>query len=139
MDKGSLFQLRNLLGRTHVTKSVKANVFAAEDFLEVVTQGHVLAAALDVRQVSQLEDLVLARGEKVSSLSQQIVDDLLAPIFFGDRNLTTDKVNLHARELMLMGLQWYSFKDAISEGDGPAVMSYWKVMTTMFRFTGHTK
>ena len=122
-----------------MTKLVKANVFAAEDFLEVVTQGHVVVAAMDVRQVSQLEDLVLVRGEKVSSLSQQIVDDFLAPIFFADGNLTTDKVNLHARELMLMGLLWYSFKDAISEGDGPAVMSFWKVLTVMFRLTGHTK
>ena len=40
---------------------------------------------------------------------------------------------------MLMGLIWYSFKDAISEGDGPAVMSYWKVMTTMFKLTNHRK
>lgn len=62
MDKGSLFQLRNLLGRTQVTKSVKENVFAVEDFLEVVTQGHVVAAAMDLRQVSQLEDVVLVMG-----------------------------------------------------------------------------
>ena len=122
-----------------MTKSVKDNVFAVEDFLEVVTQGHVVAAAMDVRQVSQLEDLVLVGGEKVSSLSQKIVNDFLAPIFFEDENLTTDKVNLHARELMLMGLLWYSVKDAISEGDGPAVMSFWKVLTVMFRLTGHTK
>jgi len=104
IDKGSLFQLRNLLGRSQVTKLVKANVFAAEDFLEVVTQVHVVGTH-----------------------------------FFADGNLTTDKVNLHARELMLMGLLWYSFKDAISEGDGPAVMSFWKVLTVMFRLTGHTK
>ena len=122
-----------------MTQLVKANAFAAEDFLEVVTQGHVVMAAMDVRQVSQLEDLVLVWGEKVSSLSQQIVDDFLPPIFFADGNLTTDKVNLHARELMLMGLLWYSFKDAISGGDGPAVMSFWKVLTVMARLTGHTK
>ena len=81
MDKGSLFQLQNQLGQMHVTKLVKANVFAAEVHLEVITQGHVVAAAMDVRQVVKLEDLVLVSGQKVSSLSQQIVDDLLAPIF----------------------------------------------------------
>ena len=139
MDKGSLYQLRNLLGRTHVTKKVKANVFAAEDLLEVVTQGHVIAAAMHVKQVAQLDDLVFVREENISLLSQQIVDELLRPIFFGDENLTSDGINLHARELMLMGLLWYSFRDAISEGDGPAVMSYWKVMTIMFRLTGHKK
>ena len=82
MDRGSLFQLRNLLGQTHVTKSVKANVFTVEDLLKVIiTQGHVVVAAMDVRQVSQLEDFILVRGEKVSSLSQQIVDHFLVPIF----------------------------------------------------------
>ena len=96
-------------------------------------------AAMDVRQVLQLEDLVLVRGEKVSSFSEQIVDDFLAPMFFTDRDLTKNKVNLHAKELMLMRLLWYSFKNAISEGDGPALMSFWKVLTVMFRLTGHTK
>ena len=81
MDRGSLFQLRNLLGQTHVTRSVKANVFTVEDLLKVITQGHVVAAVMDVRQVSQLEDFVFARREKVSSLSQQIVDDFFVPIF----------------------------------------------------------
>ena len=68
-----------------------------------------------------------------------VVDTFVTPIFFGEEDLPSDQVTLYARELMLMGLLWYSFKDAISEGDGPAVMSYWKVMTIMFKLTNHSK
>ena len=57
MSKGTLFQLRNLLGRTQVTKKVSKNVFAAEDLLAVTTQGHVIAAAMAIKNVTQLEDL----------------------------------------------------------------------------------
>ena len=139
MDKGTLFQLRNLLNRTQVTKEVKANVSAAEDLLEIVTQGHVLAAAMTFKKVTQLENLSLSETETITSLSQDIVNAFLAPTFFGDGTLPNDGVALYAREVMLMGLIWYSLRDAIREGDGPAVMSYWKVMTMMFRLTNHRK
>lgn len=46
---------------------------------------------------------------------------------------------MHACEQLLMGLLWYGFKDAIREGDGPAVMSYWKVLMVIFKLTGHSK
>ena len=86
-----------------MTKIVKANVFAAEDLFETVTQGYVIAAAISLRKVAQIESLALDDGEKISSLSQQIVDELLTPLFFGEGSLPRDRVNLYARELMLMG------------------------------------
>lgn len=55
-----------MLGRSQVTKLIKANVFAAEDFLKVVTQGYVVVAAMDVRQVSQLEEKSWLRERKYS-------------------------------------------------------------------------
>ena len=128
-----------MLHRTQVSKDVKSNVFAAEDLLEVVTQGHVIAAAMTIKNITKLEDMSLNEGEQITSLSERIVDTFVAPIFFGEENLSSDQVTIYARELMLMGLLWYSFKDAISEGDGPVVMSYWKVMTVIFKLTNHRK
>ena len=139
MDKGTLFQLRNLLHRTQVSKDVKSNVFAAEDLLEVVTQGHILAAAMTIKGATKLEDMTLSENENIVSFSKLIMDTFVKSIFFGEEDLPSDQVTVYARELMLMGLIWYSFKDAISEGDGPAVMSYWKVMTTVFKLTNHRK
>ena len=118
---------------------VKANVFVAEDLAEVVTQGHVLAADMTIQKITLLEDLFLTEGEHMTSLCQRIVDTFLTPIFFGVEELPGDHVALYTRDLMLMGLLWYSFKDVISEADGPAVMSYWKVMTLIFRLTNYRK
>ena len=46
MERGTLCQLRNLINRRNVTKKPKKNVNAAEDFLEVVTTGHILTAVM---------------------------------------------------------------------------------------------
>ena len=113
-----------MLQHTQVSKEVKSNVHAAEDLLEVVTKGHVLAVAMTVKGVTKLEDMSLTEGEQITSSSEHIVDTFMTPIFFGEENLPSDQVTLCARELMFMGLLGYSFKDAISEGDGPVVMSY---------------
>ena len=135
MDKGTLFQLRNLLGRKQVSK----NVFVAEGLLAVTIQGHVIVSAMEIKKFIMLENLHLNNGESISSLSQGIVDIFLTPTFFAEAELPTDSVNLYTRELMLMGLLWYSFQECISEGDGPAVMKFWNVMTVMFKVTRHKK
>lgn len=99
-----------MLHRNHVSKDVKSNVFAAEDLLEVNTQGHALAAAMTVKSVTKLEDMSLTASKKLTSLSERIVDTYVTPIFFGEEDLPSDRVTLYARELMLMGLLWYSFR-----------------------------
>eukprot|EP00731_Ephydatia_muelleri_P023069 Em0015g652a len=45
-DHGTLYQLRNKLNRCNVIKTPKNDVNACEDFLEIVTAGLVVAAAL---------------------------------------------------------------------------------------------
>ena len=61
-----------------------------------------------IKNVTQLEDLSLGEGETVTH-------------FFAEDEILMDGVSLYAREHMFMGMIWYSFIDAISEGDGPAV------------------
>ena len=61
-----------MLHRTQVSKDVKSSVFAAEDLLEVITHGHVLAAAMTVKSVTKLEDMSLTVSEKLTSLSERI-------------------------------------------------------------------
>lgn len=46
MERGTLYQLRNLINRRNVTKEVKSNVNANEDFLEVTVKGYIIVAAL---------------------------------------------------------------------------------------------
>lgn len=107
--------------------------------LQVVTEGHIIAAAMSVKGVLSVGAVSLDPGQTVNSLAKNLSEQFLEPIFFDNCVLPKDEVYTYACETMLMGLLWYGFKDAIREGDGPAVMSFWKVLTVIFKLTGHTK
>ncbi len=56
MDKGTLCQLRNLINRRNISKSPKNNVNASEDFMEVIVNGHILAAVMSYLGMSSIHD-----------------------------------------------------------------------------------
>ena len=55
-EPGTLFQLKKRIGHTTVGKKPKSNFDACEDFLEVVIEGHILTAALEVLEMQNIED-----------------------------------------------------------------------------------
>ena len=44
-----MYQIRNKLNRINVVKSPKNDVNACEDFIEIVTAGHIVAAVLRLK------------------------------------------------------------------------------------------
>jgi len=52
---GTMKQLQTLINRTNLKSSPKANMNAAEDFMEVVTTGHVIAPAMKFFDMSTME------------------------------------------------------------------------------------
>lgn len=48
MDKGTLYQLKNIINCTSVPTSPDKNMKAAEDFLLVTVHAHIVAAAYEV-------------------------------------------------------------------------------------------
>lgn len=56
MEKGTLYQLRNLINRRNVTKAAKSDVNSNEDFLEVVVMAYILVAATSYLGMSGLDD-----------------------------------------------------------------------------------
>lgn len=57
MQKGTLFQLHNLINRRNISTKVKANVDGGEDFMDIITRGHILAAALEHFGMSSVDDI----------------------------------------------------------------------------------
>ena len=57
MERGTLYQLRNLINRRNVTTEVKSNVNANEDFLEVVVTGYVIVTAMKFLGMSSLNNI----------------------------------------------------------------------------------
>ena len=54
-----------------------------------------------------------------------------------DKISRADKVYLYASQLLTMLLLWHAFNDAVREGDGDRVISYWKFLLVIFRAKGH--
>ncbi len=55
-DGGTLYQLRNLLNRRNVTKDPSSNVTADEEFFLLVTEAHIISAAMKLFGMTSIED-----------------------------------------------------------------------------------
>ena len=121
-EKGTLYQLRNLLHRTGVPSDPGDNMKAAEDFLLVVLHSHVIAAAKAVLSGTEARDVVsLAK----SIVDQFVIITLPSPSYVSTK--TTDKVSLYAREVLTLGLLWHNYHDLVKEGDGDRIIRCWKI------------
>ena len=48
-----------------------------------------------------------------------------------------DFIYAYTTDYLTMALLWHGFHDCIKMGDGNAILSHWKFMTTILRQTGH--
>lgn len=159
-EKGTLYQLRNLIHRTNVPADPEKNMNSAEDFMLLMLHGHVVAAA----------KVVFARSHSTSSvqeLAKKIIEDFaIFPQTTNEQDdpkarkskastskastsirdtsesgdptrVPVDGVHLYAREVLSLGLIWHGFHDAIREGDGDRILSYWKFLLVLFKSTNH--
>ena len=55
-QNGTLLQLKNLIHPTVVTKKVKNNANATEDFFHFVVSSYIVAAAMNILQIADTED-----------------------------------------------------------------------------------
>ena len=146
LDVGTLYQLQILINRRNVTKDVKKDMNACEDFLELVTSSHVIAAALHSVGVSNASDFMTNLSSSTLPSDQQAaLDSLVKSICRKFINISypyraddgSDHVLKYATEVMSLGLLYLEFKDAVREGDGPRVLRCWKFFFLLFRGTGH--
>lgn len=81
LDVGTLYQLQMnqiLINRRNVTKDIKKDMNACEDFLELVTSSHVIAAALHSVGVSNASDFMtnFSSSSTLPSDQQAALDSL---------------------------------------------------------------
>ena len=122
-EKGTLYQLKNLLNRSAVPADPADNMKAAEDFLLVVLHSHIVAAAKVVLSDFETTD--------VWSLSQTIVDRFVkltvpSPSSAPVKKTNVDHVCMYAMEVLTLGLLWHNFHDSTKEGDGERLLRIWK-------------
>ena len=159
MERGTLYQLRNLINRRNVTKSVKSDMNACEDFFEVVVTGHIIASAMELLGMSSIDDVpsstIIESPEEVwmkdDSERKAIIMEVASTIVDHNVDLSTkfaatqtqvptstctDNVNAYSCETLSLGLLFMEFKDAIREGDGDRVFLVWKYLFLLFKASG---
>jgi len=101
---------------------------AAEDFLNLVLEGHVIVAANTISNDGQVPC--------VQDMAAKILKSFIKLRMDEDTGEVSDGVYLYACDLMTLGFLWMGFHDAIREGDGERVMTYWKFFLVFFRMLG---
>ena len=72
MELGTLYHLRNLIYRRNVKPNPKVDVNSSEDFVVVITIGHVLSAIMSYLKISTFDEVP---AEQVLSPNFWIEDD----------------------------------------------------------------
>ena len=149
-DGGSLYQLRNLINRRNVVNDPKKDMNACEEFFELVTKAHILAAVLTTLEMKDLTDPIPSSLNSTQEDGAAILETIAGKVIseFVDLSYTKsgkkknpkchDNVLEYAKETLTMGLLLLEFKDAVREGDGDRVLRCWKYLFLYFRATGHT-
>lgn len=128
---GTLFQLKGLINRTGVPLDPSDNMKGAEDFLLVSLFSHIIAAAKTILATNSHIDCG-------SVLADEVLEKFLRVIIPGvdfEGMQTNDGVYLYATDLLYLGLIWHGYYDAIREGDGDRVLTYWKFLLLIFKAT----
>ena len=165
MERGTLYQLRNLMNRRNVTKEAKSDVNANEDFLQICFTGYILAAVMSALGMEDIDGSPLAsivspdswmedesvRRSVLTRIASEIVDthiDLKSEFHMQSELPATpanqpctnpsSTVYEYTKEVLSLGLLYLNFKDAVREGDGERVLRMWKYFLLLFRATKHT-
>ena len=160
-DKGTLFQLKELVNRKSFGKVPKNNMKATESFFEVVLFAHVIAASNEFKSetadVNELAQKIVSNfvkltvpppNESTTSSTEEdsecdeenssIEDaDCDSEESASEEGTETDYVFTYAVDLLTVTLLWYGFCDAIREGDGNRILRYWKFLLAIFRKEKH--
>lgn len=134
-------------------KEPKDNVAACEDFILLVTEAHILAAAMTVFNMKSLDDAPttvhipdnsedlcsLQRRRNFTKATRSLVDTFVDISFFKEeassRNNDADLVRAYACSVMTHGLLLMEFNDAIKEGDGDRILRCWSYFMIIFKTT----
>ncbi len=124
-DKGTLYQLKNIINRTSVPNDPADNMKAAEDFMLLVLHAHIIAACKELLGKNDIQS--------VSQLAEKVIECYVRLEGNSDED---DQVLVYASDLLTLGLLWWGYHDAVREGDGTRIQNYWVFLLPVFIMSG---
>ena len=135
-----MYQLRNAINRVNVVQKPLDRFDACEDFLVMVVECHISAAAMTMLDMKSLDDVpslqYAAEGADtyreciLSTITERLVDQYV-DVGYNDSlgSLSeTDMIRLYASQVLSLQSLYLEFKDAIKEGDGPRVLRCYRYL-----------
>lgn len=148
-DHCSLYQLRNLIGRTNVCKKPLDDFNACDDFFNLVITAHTLSAASTLLKMEDLGSIPVhakitdgelrstkERQSILMAVSEAIVDTFMTLQFNKSYRQPADKVYAYAQQILSLGYIYLEYSDAIREGDGDRVLCCFRYLLPMFITAG---
>ena len=153
-EHGTLFQLRNLLGRSNVVTDPTKDFNACEDFLLVVTSASIITATMKVLKMKSVNDKPTAstaiglkpddvwmldiesQKKTLDAVCNQVVKEFVEFSFHYETPEGDDAVTSYAKKLLSLGCFYLEYRDAIKEGDGLCVLRCWRYLLPIFYGTG---
>jgi len=125
MDKGTMYQLKNLINRS--VPSDPSNVKAVKAFLLLLIHVHIIAAAhIPYSMINSTSVSYLAKSPVATYLRLPLFDAKTSSVI-------QDGVHAYALDFLSLGLLWVAFRDAIKEGDGDRLVLHWKLLLVVFK------
>ena len=109
-----------------------SNMKAAEDYLQVVLHGYIVAAAETIRSTSTSDGSNLSLSELSKAIVEKFVQICVPSPSSPKVTKVKDKKYLYATEVLTLGLIWENFHDATREADGDRLMRIWKFLLLIF-------
>ena len=149
-NKGTMYQLRNLINRRNVRNKPDKDVNACEDFFLSFVRSPIIAAAISLFGMESHDSRPDENIFPPDHEDHDIADittillaaaDLLVHQFFDISYRTSykaahlDHKQEYAKEVMTMGLFYLEFQDAIREGDGHRVSDQMEIIVFMVPIT----
>lgn len=148
-EHATLNQIRNVVNRTNIASKPEKNFNACDDFFQLVTTCHILAASLQAFHMDSLEDLpsdsvlpdansawMMTTDERkkiLNTLCEKVVDLFVS---FAFSRHAVDQVMQYSTQVLRLGLFYQEFSDAIKEGDGDRVLKCWRYLLPIFCYSG---
>jgi len=130
-DKGTLYQLRNLINHTAIKSDPSKNMKATEDFLTVELHGYIVAGATKLIE-DELSRVFTCRDVAKCLVRKWIKITLSSSSTETPASDGTDYS--YALDIMSLGLLWHGFHDAVREGDGDRIIRF---LMPVVKLTGH--
>ena len=128
-EKGTLYQIQNILNRSGVPTDPGDNLKGAEDFLLVVLHSHIISAAKNILSNSDVQSVTTL----VEKIIKNFVRITIPTVVCADSDKSTDQVHTYATELLTLAMLWHNFHDASKEGDGDRLIRCWKFLLLVFK------